>query len=148
MEPEIKPFFRSGLAWFILVIVAAVALALMFAANNGFFREFASNQPQTPPPSIVRPASLLVTIDFGGGKKRAFRSLDAAHMSAFAALSSSSVVGHFNLQTDEQGNVIEIGGVKANSDQIWKLYLNGTLESDVPGNIDLKAGDKVEFRYE
>lgn len=148
MEPHSKLHLRNGLAWFILIVVAAAALALIFAENNGFFREFALNQPQTSTPSQVEPKPLLVTIHFGEGKERAFRSLDATRMSAYAALSDSSVVGKFSVRMDDRGNIVEIGGVKEDGEKTWKFYLNGALESDVPGNIDLTAGDRVEFRYE
>lgn len=149
MDSEPRSPFHGRVGWLLLVVAASLAIVIMFVANNGFFREFDNGKVAiAPPPPGDKPQSLLVTVNFGNGTKRAFKGEGAEGMSAYSALAASGSVGHFAVRTDTSGHVVEIGDVMAREGRTWKLYINGIIANDVPGNIDIAGGDKIEFRYE
>ena len=139
---------QVGRYWVLLAVAALAAAGFMFSANDQFYREYERIFTMAGMPSNVKPAGVLLTIDFGNGKKRAFLGKTSDGLTVYRALATSSEVGKFLIATDQYGHVTAIAGVKAESGHAWNLYVNGSAAAEVPGNIDIKAGDTMVFRYE
>lgn len=145
---SLPPSSHAGRYWVVLAVTSLTVAGIIFSANNRFYREYERDFAITPSPSLEKSPGVLVTIDFGNGKKRAFKGHASDGMTAYRALATSSEVGHFPLVTDPNGRVTAIAGVKEGLGHTWKLYVNGLAIAGVPGNIDVKAGDAMEFRFE
>ena len=145
-SPVLQPHPR---AWAILLAVAFVALVIIFAVNESLYHDLNRySAPLPSPPPIKVASSVRVNVDFGGGKVRAFRGTVPNGISAFVALSASANAGHFAVRTDAQGLVTTIAGLNSENGKSWHVYINNAHVSDVPGNLDVKAGDTLTFRYE
>lgn len=136
---------RTRLA--VVLVVFAAAVALIFAANNAFFRDyqayFTPPSPAPPPAPVTR-----LVIDFGNGQKRAFLGPVEPEMTIVTALRASGIAGNFSASFNGQGRVLAIAGVQAFEPERWNVYVNGALLSTPPGEFDVRSGDRILFRYE
>ncbi len=131
----------------ILLVVFAAAVSLIFAANNAFFRDYTAYFTPPPPPPPAAPITRL-TIDFGNGTKRAFLGPVEEGMTIITALAAAEQAGNFDARLDGRGRVLAIAGISALEPRRWNVYVNGAMLRTVPGDVDVRPGDQIIFRYE
>lgn len=144
-ETQSRIYFGVAVALFI------AATMLIFAWNDSFYSDFEfyfTGIEDNKVSSKRMPPVGLLGIDFGNGQRRAFEGPVENGMTAVAALRAATRVGKLEVATDERGRVTNIAGVKNNGEKRWRVYLNGATIADLPGNILVKGGDRVMFRYE
>lgn len=136
------------------VAVAAflAAVAAIFSWNNSFYHDMASYFADAPSSSkngrVAVNGRGILGVDFGNGQRRAFAGDIYTGMTILAALRAAENVGSFQVKTDDRGAVVEIAGVKNNGRKRWRMYVNGDPLSELPGNLEIRDGDKVMFKYE
>lgn len=136
---------KQSYYWAIVAVAALGTLAGIFILS-GYLEKESAIAPEQSVSQKKNGGGAHVLIDFGNGKKRAFRGEVVRGMTAYDALVASREVGGFSLSF--QGDAInEIDGVKNNS-HIWRSYVNGTPITGLPQFKEVKAGDEIVFRFE
>lgn len=136
----------SRLYWSITIGFTLIVVVVVFFENEAFYREFLAISAR-PAPAPGFTASARLTIDFGDGTKRAFEG-QADNLTILSALRVSQQAGKFDVRTDRQGAVTAIAGVENSGLRRWQAYRNGRALDDMPGHVEVQAGDRVTFRYE
>ncbi|MBI4132435.1 MAG: hypothetical protein HY474_02270 [Candidatus Sungbacteria bacterium] len=133
--------------WVVVLGGFLAAVALIFFQNEAFYRDFLTYLRIEPsPPAASRPARL--TIDFGGGRKRAFEGQIEEGMTILAALRRSGEAGEFAVLTDARGEITAVAGIRSSAAKRWRIYRNGAAVTDLAGHVELQPGDRIEMRYE
>lgn len=133
----------------ILLLAAIIVLGAGFFAYNAVLNRQFENQNQSASDNIKN-ASLK--IDFGDGTYKDFSGEFKGDYSAFALLKNASEKMNFSLEIKAYGSdvfVDSINGVRGGKDnKYWMYYVNGELPMISADKNFLKAGDKVEFKFE
>jgi len=130
--------------WLGLSIIGIAILLAGLAMWQGRIALSNVSMPSSSP--SVQPQEAELLIDFGNGEIRRFRGGVVEGMKISDALSQSSIAGNFKVEIDRT-HVEKIAGVK-NNNRKWICYVNGK-ESDTSLNKrGLKAGNRVEFKFE
>ena len=147
-ESSLPPKDRLYLA--LTLVAFALAVAVIFAANDAFYRDFQRTFSHMPSVSHLSATANIVrvTIYFGEDRRRAFEGQASSDMTALAALRASAEAGQFELALDDRGRVVEIAGVRNRAGKIWQFDINGSPASSLPGETDLSGGERISFRYE
>lgn len=131
--------------WLIVAVAALGTLAGIYILS-GYLDEESAIVPGGVVSQKKADGGARVLIDFGNGKKRAFRGEVVGGMTVYDALVASREVGGFSLSF--KGDAInEIDGVKNNS-RIWRAYVNGEPVVGLPQFEEVKPGDEIVFRFE
>jgi hypothetical protein len=95
---------------------------------------------------------VILIIDDGGGVLKNFKGELKEGMTAFDLLKEGAVELNLDLtvKSYDIGVFIEAIGQKKNGDggKYWMYYVNGELAPVAADKKELKAGDKVEFKFE
>lgn len=134
--------------WVIALLGFTAAVALIFFQNEAFYRDFIgyfSGQSQL---DIRKFRHASLTIDFGDGRKRAFRGETESGMTILSALRRSSEVGGFKNAVNKGGVITAVGDVVNSGNKQWRAYRNGMPVAGLPGHEEIWPGDKIILRYE
>lgn len=136
---------------FIIIIIAA---AIFTTGTIIFdFHSPSETQPTNKKEKIDQTLAekAVLTIDFGD-KKETFRAETKKGATVFDFLKKATEEKNIQLKTKEYdfGIMITQIGKKENTKRgkNWLFYLNGERAKEAVNKIDLKPGDKVEFKYE
>lgn len=91
--------------------------------------------------------SIVLTVDFGNGRKRAFEGNIVKSETFFDALNQASKAGNFSYKLDEKNNLAAVESFVKNGEKSWSWYLNGKKISTA-NEIFLKNNDKILIKYE
>lgn len=129
--------------WVIVALASFAVLGIVFVLGNSLQKEISAPVPGTV---FKREGGARLVVDFGNGKKRAFRGEVVSGMTVYDALAAAREAG--GLTVAFRGDAVEeIGGVKNNSHE-WRYYVNGKPAASVPQFEEVKPGDEVVFRFE
>ena len=136
--------------WLGLLIIGTVAsLAGLVIWQTGMNVSRMSMPSSSP---MVQPQEAELFIDFGNGKIRKFRGGVVEDMKVLDALNQSSIAGDFKVETaDHESEVYveKIAGVEnSNHDVRWMCYVNGEATHLPLDDQELKARDRIEFKFE
>ncbi len=149
--PESDPQQHHTTRWVMLgAILIVLAVLMLFAgspARLGFLK-YAYTPSSGGQPAEQRNNRAQLSIDFGNGKVRAFKGEVETGMTIISALRIAGEVGRFDAVTDDRGQVVNIDGFKNDGTKHWGVYVNSQPASDLPGHVELKAGDRITLRYE
>lgn len=135
-----------------ILIVLAAAWGWFFFYNSG--SQTASIEESLPVKKENASAKeVALVIDDGEGRPQTFSAELKAGQTAFDLLNSQAQGRGLILKTKEYsglGIMIEsIGGIKnGDAGKYWIYYVNGQMASVSADKYQLKAGDKVEFKFE
>jgi len=134
----------------ILALAAAVILGAGFFAYNALQNKGTKEQEPIITESVKKELSLR--IDFGDGTFKDFSADFKENYSAFDLLKAASekLVFPVKSKTYDIGVLVEgINGIEGGKDnKYWMYYVNGELPMLAADKNYLKAGDKVEFKFE
>lgn len=133
---------KSKYYWGIVAIAALAVLGMVFVLNDYLAKDAAIVSNDTGSKNAETKARLL--IDFGNGKKRAFRGEVIGGMTVQDTLLAS--MGEVSFRVDGDG-IKEIDGVKNNSHH-WQYYVNGEKKTVLPEFEEVNPGDEIVFRLE
>ncbi len=131
-----------------IILILSGVLFLFYYINSGF-----QNQNQGQIINQVVSKEIVLSVDDGGGEEVKVFNLEFKEgMTAFDALKQKTAEKGLILETKSYdiGVFIEnIGGVKnGENGKYWVYYVNGKLAEVASDKYQLKAGDKVEFKFE
>jgi hypothetical protein len=136
---------------FILIIIGLVAIV-------GVLLDFCSfiSSPVVPLEIGIfhnnAKRSVILVIDDGGGVLKNFKGELKEGMTALDLLKEGAAELNLDLtvKSYDIGVFIETIGQKKNGDsgKYWMYYVNGELAPVAADKKDLKAGDRVEFKFE
>jgi hypothetical protein len=126
-----------------------VIICSWFIFSNGFWKN------NTNKADIVQQTvgeEVVLTIDDGGGSPDTFTTEFKEGMTAFDLLKGQAGKSVLTLKTKsyDTGIFIEAIGAKENGQdgKYWLYYVNGQMPMVSADKQFLKAGDKVEFKFE
>lgn len=137
----------------IFLIVGPVAVFVIcgwlgLSYNNSHLVQLGNNE--IPSENIADKISLI--INSGEGAVRNFDTELREKITAFDLLKMETEKAGINLRTKsyDMGIMIEAIGDKENgeSGKYWLYYVNGEMPQVAADKKELKAGDKVEFKFE
>ena len=134
----------------IIGIVIIIAGAGLFVFNNPLFPLTSPKETAPLQESIKKEA--VLGIDFGDGSPKTFQAEFKDGMTAFDLLKSKTEELNIILKTKtyDVGIFIEVIGDKENGQdgKYWMYYVNGEMPMVAADKKEIKAGDKVEFKFE
>lgn len=135
---------------FIIIIAAALFTAGTFIFN---FQPTPETQPAKKKEKIEQTEKENVTLSINfDDKKETFKAKPEDNTTAFSFLKKAAEKKDITLKTKEYdfGIIIIQIGEKKNTEggKNWLFYKNGEMAKGAVNKIDLKQGDKVEFKYE
>lgn len=138
---------RRSFQWFLLALFSVAAVVVIFISNDDFKRDFNrySDFSLLWREDVFRP--VRVTVDYGGGKKRAFQGNITEPLSAAVAIQASAKAGKFSLHFDMRGNITDVDGVRPRGQETWFWYLNGVLQSRPVQDVVVRNGDQILLAY-
>lgn len=142
---------RAKLIIYLAVILILSGVLFLFYYNNSSFQSQNQNQEQAVNQIVNKEVTL--SIDDGGGQEAKVFNLEFKEgMTAFDSLKQKTAEKGLKLETKayDIGILIEnIGGVKnGENGKYWMYYVNGKSAAVASDKYQLKAGDKVEFKFE
>jgi hypothetical protein len=149
--PEPNPQQHHTTPWVILgAVLITLAVFMLFSGSPSRldFLKYAYTPSSGGQPAQQSNNGAQISIDFGNGKIRAFKGGVETGMTIISALRIAGEVGRFDAVTDDRGQVVDIDGFKNDGTKHWGVYVNSQPISDLPGHIELKAGDRITLRYE
>jgi len=142
-----KTEIKTWLGLLIIGIAVLLAGLIIWQGRTALSR---ISVPSSSP--IVQPQEAELFIDFGNGKIRRFRGDVVEDMKVLDALNQSSIAGDFKVETaDHESEVYveKIAGVEnSNHDVKWMCYVNGKATHLPLDKQELKARDRIEFKFE
>lgn len=133
----------------IVLISAIIILGAGFFAYNAFQDKIFVEENQTTENSQKE---AFLRIDFGDGTFKDFSADFDENYSAFDLLEDASeqLAIPIKTKTYDIGVLVEaVGGIEGGKDnKYWMYYVNGELPMVSADKNYLKAGDKVEFKFE
>ena len=138
---------KSHYYWAIVGIAALAVLGLVLILNNNLTKDSSVSPKSVVSQDGEGKARLL--IDFGNGKKRAFRGAVVDGMTVYDVLLASKEGGSFSFSVNGSG-VEEIDGVKNSSrdSHEWRYSVNGKASNVSPEFEEVKPGDEIVFKFE
>lgn len=135
---------HSKYYWVIVGVAALAVLGTVFVLSDYLAKDATISPEQVK--KAEEKARLL--IDFGNGKKRAFRGEIVEGMTVYDALAASQEAAGLSFSLKGEGDAVEeIDGVKNNSHE-WRYYVNGEPAKVSPQFEEIKPGDKIVFKFE
>lgn len=133
-------------------IIVYIIIALVLASGLFFFY-YSNRGAEAPIQEQEAKNEVSLFIDDGGGEKiKTFTAEFKQGMTAYDLLLQETVKTGLILQTKayDTGILVEnIGGIKnGENGKYWIYYINGQASQVAPDKYQLKAGDKVEFKFE
>jgi len=136
--------------WLGLLIIGTIASSAGLVIWQAGMNVSGMSMPSSSP--MVQPQEAELFIDFGNEKIRKFRGGVVEDMKVLDALNQSSIAGNFKVETaDHESEVYveKIAGVEnSNHDVKWVCYVNGEVTHLPLDEQELKARDRVEFKFE
>jgi len=129
------------------LIIIVTAFAIFSSKIGQFFPEEEVRISQEKPENKV-----TLVIDGGEGSPRVFEAEFKEGMTAFDLLRNKTEELNIALKTKtyDVGIFIEVIGDKENGQdgKYWMYYVNGEMPMVAADKKEIKAGDKVEFKFE
>ena len=129
------------------LIIIVTAFAIFSIKIGQFFPEEEIRISQEKPENKV-----TLVIDGGEGSPRVFEAEFKEGMTAFDLLRNKTEELNIALKTKtyDVGIFIEVIGDKENGQdgKYWMYYVNGEMPMVAADKKEIKAGDKVEFKFE
>lgn len=141
-------FFEQRTAqWALLGILFFGSITLIFFWNDWFQRGFEKDSRLTVmwKEDVFRP--VRVAVDYGGGKKRAFQGQVLQPLSAASAIRAAAVAGNFSVRFDLRGAIVEVDGVRAGRESVWRWYLNNVSQDRPVQDVMVGGGDILLLQY-
>lgn len=130
----------------ILMITAVLLLILSGGAIFWSFNVKNNNSAlQVLPPKIIGQAAL--TIDFGGGEKRAFEGDIVKNETLVDVLIQASKAGNFSYKLDEKSQLAAVENFSKNNKKFWQSYINGQRVEKPFYEVVVKPNDKILMKY-
>lgn len=130
----------------VAIIITAIWLVFSEKINQSIFPE----EIQTPPEEIRE--EVVLVIDYGEGSPQTFEVEFKEGLTAFDLLKNKAEELEILLKTKtyDMGIFIEAIGNKENGQdgKYWMYYVNDELPMVAADQQAIKAGDKVEFKFE
>ncbi|MDO8500171.1 MAG: hypothetical protein Q7S66_05995 [bacterium] len=139
-------FSKTSTRWLIVFLAFFGAVVAIFLLNDSFSNDFKAYW--TFPSEKAKSTVVRVTIDFGGGKKRAFEGSVTVALPAGEALRAAADTANIALKTTLVGDVVGVGEVGNQAGKRWHWYLNGNAENRSIFDVPVYGGDKILVRYE
>ena len=95
-----------------------------------------------------RDGSVVLTIDFGNGEKRAFEGDIVENETVLDALILVSKAGDFRYKLDKKMNLAAIETFTATGGKTWQWYINDKKVAKPLNETILKADDRILIKYE
>lgn len=135
----------------IIIIVAVILAAVIIGGYFLFPNQIQQLVSQTQKTEGVSQSVNLV-IDFGDGTETMDLGF-VSGMTAFDALNAGVKEADLTLETktyEGMGIFVEQIGTKKNGDnnKYWLYYINSEMPMVSADNLELSAGDKIEFKFE
>lgn len=145
-----KNFFKANgwwLTWLLLAVTAVSAAFYIISANNHFYQEYIVNIGELSKVTGFVPVS-RVTIDFGGGVKRAFEGRVIQNMPASYILTAISEAGKFKIAlTKDKKRIMAVDTVFNTAKKKWTLYLSGRDEPVEDISFEIHPRDNLTLIY-
>ena len=141
---------NNNTAWFIVGLTILIALAVLFYANSNFYQEFTKTTEEVHNYAIPQKTKIshaIVELDFGNGKKRAFRGeVDGETYGFKYSLDLIAKVGKFNYR-EKNGWIDNLSGI-GGTPGLWNIYRNGAPAEKLLHKLTVTGGDKYVLRFE
>lgn len=141
---------NNNLSWLIVGVTVLIALAVLFYANNNFYQEFMISSKSLNNytiPKSTRVNHALIELDFGNGKKRAFKGeVGNATYDLKSSLELIAQEAKFTFK-EKNGRVEKLADV-SNASGVWKIYRNGEVVTLPLQKLTVAGGDKYVLRFE
>ena len=141
---------NNNLSWLIVGLTVLIALAVLFYANNNFYQEFIINSKLLSSYTIPKNAKVkhaLIELDFGNGKKRAFRGeVDDTIYDLKSSLEIIAKEAKFTFR-EKNGRIEKLADI-GNASGVWKIYQNGQVVNQSLQELTVTGGDKYVLRFE
>ena len=137
---------------YILIIIGVIiitGLVIFSDKISDIFLEEETEAFQEPQENIVEQEVILV-IDYGDGNSQNFDIEFIEGMTAFDLLNDRAGELSLETKTYDIGVFIEAIDDKKNGQdgKYWMYYVNGEMPMVSTDNMEIKPGDKVEFKFE
>jgi hypothetical protein len=144
-------FIYSKIAIVVAGIIIIAAAACLIKYNGSPFHSKAKISPENVQENNEQ--KLFLTIDGGNGSPQSFEENFEPGLTVFQLLKNKTDVSGIVLESkssDDYGVFIEKIGDKKNGDEgkYWIYYVNGEMAQVAADKQGLKAGDRVEFKFE
>ena len=130
------------------MLSAVLLLVIIGLVISRFSLKKESTVPTAEQPKMEIIGSIVLTIDFGNGKKRSFEGNIVKGETPIDVFIQASKAGNVSYKFDEKSNLAAIGSFVNNSKKSWYWYLNGKKNSKSLNEIILKADDNILIKYE
>lgn len=132
-----------------LILITAALLLLVISGAVVFWFSI-KKEPVAPAgqPKMEIIGSVVLTIDFGSGKKRSFEGDIVKGETPIDALIQASKAGNLYYKFDEKNSLAAIDNFVKNSEKSWQWYLNDKKVDKPPSEIILKADDNILIKYD
>lgn len=141
---------NNNLSWLIVGVTVLIAFAVLFYANNNFYQEFITDSKSLRDyaiPKNPKAGRALIELDFGNGKKRAFRGeVGSATYDLKSSLELIAKEAKFTFK-EKNGSVEKLADV-SNASGVWKIYRNGEMVTLPLQKLTVAGGDKYVLRFE
>lgn len=141
---------NNSLSWLIVGLAVLIALAVLFYANNNFYQEFITDSKSLQNyaiPKKTKTDHALVELDFGNGKKRAFKGeVDGRTYDLKSSLELIAQEARFAFR-EKNGRIEKLADI-SNASGVWKIYKNGEKTSRPLQELTITGGDKYVLRFE
>jgi len=111
-------------------MLSAVLLLIIvgFTVNFSVKKKLIVQTTEQPKMEII--GNIILTIDFGSGKKRSFEGSIVKGETPIDAFIQASKAGNVSYKFDEKSSLAAIGSFVNNNKKSWRWYLNGKNKVD------------------
>lgn len=129
----------------ILMFSAALALVVISFIVWRFSYVNKNDYRHVQMPEIIGKA--ILTIDFGGGKKRAFEGEIIENETLVDILNQVSKAGSFSYKLDEKSRLVAVESFLKDDKKFWQSYVNNQKIDEPLSEIIIKNGDDILIKY-
>lgn len=141
---------NNNLSWLIIGVTVLIALAVLFYSNNNFYQEFINESKSLQNyviPRSTKANQAFIELDFGNGKKRAFRGeVDGRTYDLKSSLELIAKEAQFTFR-ERSGRIEKLADI-GNASGVWKIYRNGEKINLPLQELMITGGDKYVLRFE
>ncbi len=132
--------------YFLMLSAVLLLIIVGFTVNFSVKKKLIVQTTEQPKMEII--GNIILTIDFGSGKKRSFEGSIVKGETPIDAFIQASKAGNVSYKFDEKSSLAAIGSFVNNNKKSWRWYLNGKKSSKSLNEIILKNADNILIKYE